>query len=506
MAITSLKFFAFLAVIYLLYCLVPRQKRWFVLLGASLFFYVVCGSLRLFVVTLLQILVAYGAAIRTDKQQREGVSTKINTAGILTCLAVLFQIGALLYYKEMNFFVTNGNILLHLLGKESTLSLWQIVAPLGISYYTLSYIAYILDVYWGVVSPQRNFLKFCLFGIYFPIMISGPITRYQEIEQDLYAGNRADYQGFCFGLQRILWGLFKKLVIADRMTPIVQEIWSGDFYGWCVLIGVLGYAWQLYMDFSGCMDVVLGASELFGIRLPENFNTPLYATSLSEYWRRWHITLGAWVKDYVMYPILKTKGLQTRAKKWKKKYGKKMGKKMTTWIGLFFTWLVVGLWHGGAWTFVFGSGLFFFLMIVGGQILEPIGKWCIEKMHIPTQSFGWKLWQRIRTFVLFSASISFSWSASMKDGFRMWARCFKPTNLSSLLPLASRADWFLLVIGAVIVWLISYGKQKEDVRMYVAKKALPVRWILYLVLLFAVLICGVYGPGYDASSFIYGQF
>lgn len=138
MAITSLKFFAFLAVIYLLYCLVPRQKRWFVLLGASLFFYVVCGSLRLFVVTLLQILVAYGAAIRTDKQQREGVSTKINTAGILTCLAVLFQIGALLYYKEMNFFVTNGNILLHLLGKESTLSLWQIVAPLGISYYTLS--------------------------------------------------------------------------------------------------------------------------------------------------------------------------------------------------------------------------------------------------------------------------------------------------------------------------------------------------------------------------------
>ena len=159
MAITSLKFFAFLAVIYLLYCLVPRQKRWLVLLGASLFFYVVCGSLRLFVVTLLQILVAYGAAIWTDKQQREGVSTKINTAEILTCLAVLFQIGALLYYKEMNFFVTNGNILLHLLGKESTLSLWQIVAPLGISYYTLSYIAYILDVYWGVVSPQRNFLK-----------------------------------------------------------------------------------------------------------------------------------------------------------------------------------------------------------------------------------------------------------------------------------------------------------------------------------------------------------
>ena len=143
-----------------------------------------------------------------------------------SCLAVLFQIGALLYYKEMNFFVTNGNILLHLLGKDSTLSLWQIVAPLGISYYTLSYIAYILDVYWGVVSPQRNFLKFCLFGIYFPIMISGPITRYQEIEQDLYAGNRVDYQGFCFGLQRILWGLFKKLVIADRMAPIVQEIWS----------------------------------------------------------------------------------------------------------------------------------------------------------------------------------------------------------------------------------------------------------------------------------------
>ena len=159
---------------------------------------------------------------------------------------------------------------------------------------------------------------------------------------------------------------------------------------------------------------------------------------------------------------------------------------MTTWIGLFFTWLVVGLWHGGAWTFVFGSGLFFCLMIVGGQILEPLGKWCIEKMLIPTPSFGWKLWQRIRTFVLYSGSISFSWSGSMKDGFRMWARCIKPTNLSSLLPLASRADWFLLVIGTVIVGLISYGKQKEDVRMYVAKKALPVRWILYLVLLCAV--------------------
>lgn len=147
MAITSLKFFAFLAGIYLLYCFVPRKKRWLVLLGASLFFYVVCGSFRLFIVTLLQILVAYGVAIWTDKQRQENVSAKINTAGLLTCLAVLFQIGALLYYKEMNFFVTNGNILLHLLGKESSLSFWQIVAPLGISYYTLSYIAYILDVY-----------------------------------------------------------------------------------------------------------------------------------------------------------------------------------------------------------------------------------------------------------------------------------------------------------------------------------------------------------------------
>lgn len=515
MSITSLVFFISIFVASLCYFVVPKNMRWMVLLTASIVFVLSNSSWELLVIALIPIMLTYVAAIIIEqcniKQTNNKKALLIKNIVLLT--TILFDVGILIYYKELNFFLNIGNSICNLFNLDYSINLISgIIAPLGISYFILTLIGYLLDVNWMKSSAQKNPLKFVLFGIYFPVITSGPIIRYDEIKTSLYDGNLFDYDRICFGLQRILWGLFKKLVIAERISIIVSTIQTEKLAGLYVFIGILLYAIQVYMDFSGCMDIVLGVSEIFGIYLPENFQTPLYARDLSEFWRRWHITLGAWVRDYVLYPVLKSNLIQKIGKKTKKKFGKKLGKKIPTWIGMLVVWLTVGFWHGGAWTFIFGSGLFFFIMIVGGQILEPLFAEIIKKLKINTESAVWVLFQRVRTFVLFSSSISFSWAPSMSEGVAMWKRGFSTYNPKilfdgSLLNLGlDIPNFIVMILGLMVVFVVSYLQQSGSVRKKIKEKTIIIRWSLYICLLFSVLILGMYGPGYDASEFIYGQF
>jgi D-alanyl-lipoteichoic acid acyltransferase DltB (MBOAT superfamily) len=433
---------------------------------------------------------------------------------MVTGLAIIVEVVILIVLQDNAFFVDNINRVSSLLNLSWKIPIPTWAVPLGISYYTLMLIGYLLDTSWKISKPQKNPLKLLLFTCYFPQMISGPFTRYHEMEDQLYKAHTFDHTRITSGAQRILWGLFKKLVIAERLSVIVGTIYGNyeEYPGFYVLIAIVGYTLQVYADFSGCMDIIIGISELFGVKLPENFHTPFYATNLSEVWRRWHMTLGFWVKDYVLYPFLKSSFAQKIGKFAKKRWSKKAAKRIPTYCGMFLTWFTVGFWHGGSWNYILGSGMFFFVMIVGGMLLEPVFNRLIQWLHINTECFSWKLFQRIRTFFLFAASVSFGRASSTASAVAMWKNAFSEFNPwiffdKSLYNLGvDQQDFGILVFSLLLFLVVSILQQKGSIRKRFAKQNIVFRWIVLFGLIFSILIFGYYGPGYDASEFIYGGF
>ena len=374
MNITSFAFLCFFAAVLVLYYLVPKKAQWIFLLFASVGYFFTAGDRWLIVYPLMAISVVYAGALLIDREQDEKKKKFFLTGAVAACLVVL----AILKYFNFGIYTFNA-LNMRLCFSSISLEVVQFVVPLGISFYTLALLGYLFDVYYGISKPQKNFFKLALFGLYFPVVISGPICRYRDLENQLYEKHAFDYKNFTYGIQRMLWGFFKKLVIAERMATIVNTVY-GDYHtypGVYIFFATVCFAFQLYADFSGGIDIVIGASEVFGIRLAENFNTPFFSRTMQEFWRRWHITLGGWLKDYIFYPVLRANWQVKFQDTIKKHYGKKMAKKLGTYPALFILWFAVGMWHGGSWKFIVGSGILHFCYIVGGELLEPV--W--EKMR-----------------------------------------------------------------------------------------------------------------------------
>lgn len=507
MGVISIQFFVFIAFTVALYYCIPLRFRWFILLLSSVGFILSGNNLKMVVLMLIMIGITYLAGILLDKKRSR----------IVVTAAVIINAGILLILKETNFLFGTIRAIGGIAGQQIHLENVNWLAPLGISYYTLSMISYLLDIYWGVGNTQKNFFKFALFAGYFPALTSGPVLRYREIEQHLYMGHRFDYQKFCFGVQRMLWGVFKKLVISERLAIIVNTIYGdyNTYAGGYIFIAIFCFVFQLYTDFSGCIDIVLGASELFGVTLPENFQTPFFSRNLSEFWRRWHITLGAWLKDYILYPILKTTFWQKMGEKLKKRVGKKYGKKVPVWMGMFISWFLIGMWHGGSWNYIIGVGLFMWLLIVLSELFGPLFQWVIKKMQINTECFSWKMFQSLRTFVCFAMGLSlFRSYGGFAEGMRIWKSAFSTFNPwiffdGSLLNLGLDAkDMLVLMMSLMILGISGMMREyiKRPIREWLAEQNLIFRWVLLYLLLFSVIIFGCYGLGYDSQAFIYQQF
>lgn len=492
MSLASIHFLLFVLILVALYYLFPAKQRWMMLFVGNCYFILQCNGLASSIIMLLELAMTYVAACMIEK--RRSYQRQIKWIWLI-CVFILVTVWVLL--------------------KEINLGLSQL-APLGISYYTLMLISYLCDVYWGIVEAEKNPLKFTVFAGYFPLLYSGPIVRYGK-EGKLFCADTK----FCFpeikkGILRILWGLFKKLVIAERLAVIVNTVYEGyeQYYGLYICIAAALFTLQLYADFSGCMDIVLGISVIFGIKLPENFNLPFMAGSLSEFWRRWHITLGEWLKDYVLYPILKSSCWQAYGKRLTRRFGKKLGKKIPVWLGLLISWFLIGAWHGGGWNYIFGVGIFMGVSIVLGEIFQPLFQKLIAYLHIKTDCFSWKLFQIIRTVVLFVFGNSFFRADSLKQGLALWRNAFLLWNpwilfdgsmqklgldeknmnvlLVALLILAAGGLARLYLKGSVIEWI--------------EKQNLLFRWMVYLGAFFAIMTYGCYGSGYNAQDFIYAGF
>ena len=522
MEITSFYFLLFYALVLLIYYLVPAKRRWLVLLTAGVLFYagsVEGGGLM----TFFNHFLGDGRAA-----EPELVPGFIPGSGVLKAqaLAFVYPLAALgagyagglavKYGKHRG--IALAASLLVLFGVLTAVKYLRFgtgsAVPLGISFYTFSVAGYCIDVYNGLAEPIKNPLRLALYAFYFPLLISGPIVNRTESGAAFDEPHRFDYRQVTFGLQRMVWGFMKKLVIAERAGVAASFVFGnyGQYSGTYIWIGALMFTIQLYADFSGCMDIVLGLYETFGIVLPENFRLPFLAKSISEYWRRWHITLGVWMRNCVFYPLLRT-GFFTRLdRKLRAKLGRKKGKQLNTDLAMFLLWLTVGLWHGGALKYVIGSGLLHWVYIVAGEWTLPFWTALFAKLHIPMKGRAADAFRVARTFLLVNIGNVFFRADSVPAALAMLkgaVTVFNPWVLVDGSLFGLGLDWIdmtVLAVSVVILIAVSLLNEKKSVRERVAAKPLPVRWLLYFALLFYVILLGSYGPGYSAAEFIYQGF
>lgn len=485
-------FIPILMIIIAGYFIVPQKLRWIVLLIASIAFFCSWGiEMLLFVIGAT--LVAWIVANVIEKRKSK----------YILWIGVALILGVLVYTKSHRYLI-----------EIPALEMLPILVPLGISYYTMSLISYMADVYWRKDTAEKNFFKLLLFTLYFPKILQGPISKYRNVKESLFAGEKFEYNRFCYGLQRMLWGYFKKLVVADRLALFVTPVFEG--YQQCggiilLLAAVMG-AVQLYCDFSGCMDIALGMSEIFGIKLEENFKRPFLAKSAAEFWNRWHCTLGTWFTDYIYMPIVISPKIIKISGKIKKTFGKRPAKSFVTIVPVATVWLITGLWHGTGLNYILWGAYWGTLMIIS-NVFAPEIKKLAKALHIDTEDQRFQVFRQCRTFFLFVISRILTIPSSVETSSQIFGKILLDASPLELVngTLFSYgldgANFMIAIIASILVFYVMYRQEKGVVlRDEIAKLPTVWRWIVYYAAIFSILIFGIYGPGYDASAFVYMNF
>ncbi|MDR0384050.1 MAG: hypothetical protein LBH47_01860 [Christensenellaceae bacterium] len=521
MSFTSLSFFAFFICVFVIYWLFPKKQRWIILLLASLGFYVFYDWRILFFVLTTSIIIYLTALLLTKiktqqerffeqnaelkKEEKKKIKQKFKAKQKwLLTFGVLLSIVILSASKYFDFYFWVDKIPV----------LWQfetksIFAVLGISFYTFSALGYLADVYMTKISAEKNFCKFLLFISFFPKIMQGPITRYEELKEPLFAEHKLEYNNLAHGATRILWGLFKKMVIADTLAGIVLAVFGAPnaYGGFENFIGVLFYLIQDYCDFSGYIDLALGLALMLGVKLPENFRRPYFARTVDDYWRRWHITLGTWFKDYVFYPLSMSKFSLKLGRFGKKNFGK-VGKFLPAIFGLIVVWLLTGLWHGANWNYIAWGG-FYGIIIILGICFEPL--WNKIYGNFNRNTWWYRILQHIRTiFILCVGRIIFM-TNSLKDAWIMFAKCwywdktadFTLWNFIGYASFGVALGCFGLVL---IIDIINEIRPQTTMCEKLQKVHVVPRWTLLVLLFAAVIMLGYYGSGIHSFDFGYQRF
>ena len=531
-------FFVFLFVTCLLYFIFPLKARWFVLLLSSVVFYLSWGWQALPVVLVTSLMV-YLAARRIDtiyvKQdedlKREGMTPaekkerKLRAkkrakrvhmlVSVLVILVLIYtkagskimnSLGSLLGYDVLN---AAGEL------DTSARPAWMtVIVPLGISYYTFSMVGYLADVYWRKDKAEKNFLKFLTWVLFFPKILQGPIARHKKLGEQINEGHVFDYERVCFGVQLALWGYFKKLVIADRLSIFVNSVF-GNVYGESgslifVIAAIFGSI-QLYCDFSGCMDMAGGFCQILGIDLEKNFNHPFFSKSAAEFWRRWHITLGAWFKDYIYMPLAISPRMMNIAKWFKTHVGPRASKNVMTIIPTMIVWILTGLWHGTGYNYL-AWGIYWGLLMILSIVFAPEIKKLTRLLRINTEARSWGVVQMIRTFIIFTFARLITIPGHLQTTWDILKQICKQFDIWILFDGTlfnyglNGKNFFMAMLGIFVLWCVSMLQERGSVREMIARNNIVVRWLIYYVAFFSVIIFGIWGAGFSNVAFTYMQY
>lgn len=524
MSYQSLSFIIYSAVVLLVYYTAGRRHQKAVLAVANLVFYAFAGVkyLPFILITMVSTFAAgrkmgaiYDEADEKLKTCRDAAEKKAVRAAakadakksLQFSMAVTILLLAVCKYT--GFAITNLNYI----GKALSafeIPMFRMILPLGISFYSFMALSYVLDIYWKRYKAEKDFITYAVYLSYFPHVVQGPIDRFNEFAKQLEQPVLPDYDSLVRGAQLSLWGFFKKLVIADRLGLLVDPVVSawGEYSGGMLLFIMAVYSIQIYTDFSGCIDIVTGVSEMLGIKLRKNFNHPYFSKTMAEYWRRWHISLQEWFKDYVYYPVSASAFMKKMKKGAKNRFGLRASELVASCVPVFAVWCVTGIWHGAAWKFVLW-GMFHAALLIGSQIFEPAFRKGTELLKIRTESPLWQAVQMCRTFFLCCIGRIFFRSPGVSASIGILVRIFTNPSLPSLSKTAGiigTADFTVAIIASLVLLIVDIAGEKTDVRDLLAKQNIFLRWTVIFAVLFAVIFMGIYGPGYSASSFIYEQF
>lgn len=549
MLFTSYGFIAFLAILLVCYYLTPQKYRWVLLLLFSYAFYAIQSPKYLIYILITTVTIWFAALQignnyevqkvylakykeKLSRDEKKAYKAKQKSRRFYWQLAaVLLNVGILAVVKYTNFFIANINGIINSIGNREPIGFLDIALPMGISFYTFQALSYLFDVGRGTIPPEKNIGKFALFVAFFPQLVQGPISRFSDLSKTLFRGQPFDGKNLTYGFWRVLWGFFKKLVVADRLLPAVTLI-TGDvntYDGAFALFGMLFYTIELYADFTGGIDVTIGVAEMLGIRVTENFNLPYFSQSLKEYWRRWHITMCSWFRDYIFYPVSSAKWMQNFSKWTRKTFGEKVGRRVPVYVASFIVWFTTGIWHGASWNFVMW-GILNFLVLMLSEEFEPLYNKFHAKFHLdrtkPYQGF-----RILRTFLLIAILNMFDCYATVGETFHAIFSMFSGKNWENvtsggLLDLGlSLADYSAVLGGVVVMLVVSVVKKTmqnriekaeeageateqmpQDIRDLLYLRAYPVKAVVFGGLFVVILVFGAYGIGYDASQFIYNRF
>lgn len=518
MSILSFSFLAFVLILLVVYYLIPQKYRWTILLiGSLVYYYLSSGKLIIFIILSTIIIYLIGLVLNKynekisdlkesslkddEKKLLKEKYTKYKKRFIL--LGVLLNISGIVFTKYLGFVIENINNLLNITPLNFNIPIFKILVPLGISYYTLEAISYIVDIYRGKYAASKNIFKVALYLLYFPKIIEGPISRFNELSKEFYENNKLDFSKIIIGLDLVIYGLFKKMVIADRAGIYVNQVFGSTTGGLTTIVAMILYTVQIYAEFSGCIDIIRGVSMLFGIKLPLNFKRPFFSKSIQEFWTRWHISLGAWIKEYVFFPVSLSKMNTKVCMFCKQKLTPYLYKFIATAFPLLFVWLVNGIWHGASYKYI-AYGMYYYVVMMLGLLTKPCTDWLTKKLKLSGALL--KTIQILRTIILVIIGMTLFRANTITEFISMLGSIFHKG--SGILDYGLvRIDFIILIICNLLILIVGILEEKKIINIEEGFTKNPlIRSCIYTLLLCVIIIFGIYGEGYDASNFIYGAF
>ena len=499
----SIGYFAiFLPAVILIYQLCQEKYRWLVLLTANLvFFWLWSGIGVVYILAAILITWFFSQKLNSMQKAPEGVSRKefqkkkkrILHIGVV---CVLLMLAVLKYTNFVGSTIMGGN--------WTTI---HILVPIGISYYTLQAISYMCDIADKKTAPAPSIGKLAVYLSFFPTLAQGPIAKYSDIGEQIAAGKPVTYENLSQGYQRILWGLYKKVVIADHIAPAMISLYNTyNSFGSMTIFAMILCTIQLYMDFSGTIDIAIGTGKIFGVTITENFRQPFFAKNAGDFWRRWHITLGVFLRTYVFYPVSLSKPVSKITKFAQKHFGKKAARYIGPMISLLCVWLCSGLWHGPKWTYVM-YGLYYFVLIFVEQLLEGF-----VKKHFNEDAIGFRVFRFIKLCIIVGVGELFFMAPNFNTAMQMFQSIFVNFSPSTFINEWSMlgpglSDYLIIFGGFSVVVLVSILKEKGiSVRRKLENLPLAVRWAFWYCAIMVVLFFGAYGPGFSALDMLYAGF
>lgn len=492
MLFNSVQFLFFFAIIVFIYFILPQKARWVMLLISSYYFYM-CWNAKYALLMALSTVVTYTSGILLGQASKR---SKNQLKKLWVMLSFIINLSILFFFKYYNLFTGTLSYLGETTGFPITLPAFDVVLPVGISFYTFQALSYTVDVYRGDLPYERNLARYALFVSFFPQLVAGPIERSTRLLPQLKQTHSFSFERLFTGLQLMLWGLFQKIAIADRVAVIVNTVYENyaSYSGIIIVFSTLLFGVQIYCDFSAYSDIAVGAARVLGIDLMQNFKRPYFASSIKEFWQRWHISLSTWFRDYLYIPL-----------------GGNRCSKPRRYFNIMVTFLVSGLWHGANWTFVAWGALHGLFQIIG-DMLQPLRQRAVKLLHIKTNVFSFKLLQVVLIIALVNIAWVFFRANSIADAAIILQKSFFDVNLNALFDGTlfslglSRAEMLFTIFAIGVLACVSIIRERTLIAQQIKNQNLYFRWALYIVTIFTILFVVIHNATGVSQEFIYFQF